>query len=204
MFPVLALIMQYAVHMEGMPENYFVMLFSNMYMGMAPLISMASILSEEKENNTLCVLMMANVKPWEYITGVSICTCLFYTAGTLMLAFTGGYRNGQLLLFIAVMEIGMTASLFIGAAIGAACQSQMKTTSIAVPAMMICAFLPMLSMFNKTIRDVSGVIYSEQVSRILQNIQSPTDMAESIIIIAVNIFLAVCCFLYAYKKKTLV
>ncbi len=49
MFPVLTLIMNNAIRIDGMPENFFVNLFATMYIGMAPLTSMAAIIAEEKE-----------------------------------------------------------------------------------------------------------------------------------------------------------
>lgn len=64
MFPIMAIIMQNSVKMQGMPENYFVTLFASMYIAMAPITSMAAIISEEKEKNTLRVLLMSNVSRW--------------------------------------------------------------------------------------------------------------------------------------------
>lgn len=72
LFPIMTLIMEYAIVIDGMPELFFTKLFSIMYIGMAPLTSVAAIISEEKEKNTLRVLMMANVKPWQYLMGVGI------------------------------------------------------------------------------------------------------------------------------------
>ena len=61
MFPAMTLIMNSAVKIPNMPENFFVNLFAAMYIGMAPLVSIAAIIAEEKEKNTLRVLiMMAN------------------------------------------------------------------------------------------------------------------------------------------------
>ena len=68
LFPVMTLIMEHAITLNDMPELFFTKLFSTMYIGMAPLTAMAAIISEEKEQNTLRVLMMANVKPWQYLT----------------------------------------------------------------------------------------------------------------------------------------
>ena len=47
MFPVLTLIMENIVSIEGMPENYFTNLFGVMFIGMAQLTSMSSIISDE-------------------------------------------------------------------------------------------------------------------------------------------------------------
>lgn len=56
MFPFMTVIMENAITIEGMPEHYFANLFAVMYVGMAPLTCAASIISEEKEKNTLRVL----------------------------------------------------------------------------------------------------------------------------------------------------
>ena len=49
LFPMLTLLMSRTVRVEGMPENFFVNLFAAMYIGMAPLTSMAAVIAEEKE-----------------------------------------------------------------------------------------------------------------------------------------------------------
>ena len=72
MFPLMVIVMENAVKLENMPEHFFVKLFAIMFVGMAPLTCMSSIISEEKESNTLRVLMMCNVKPFEYLTGIGL------------------------------------------------------------------------------------------------------------------------------------
>ena len=72
MFPVMALVMTNTISSSGISATYFVTLFATMYVGMAPMTSIASIISEEKEHNTLRVLLMSNVKPTEYLLGVGI------------------------------------------------------------------------------------------------------------------------------------
>ena len=42
MFPVLTVIMENAVKLEGMPEHFFACLFGVMYLGMAPFTSVAA------------------------------------------------------------------------------------------------------------------------------------------------------------------
>ena len=71
MFPLLTIVMENAVNIEGMEPLFFTKLFSTMFMGMAPLTATAGIIAEEKEKDTLRVLMMANVKPWQYLIGIA-------------------------------------------------------------------------------------------------------------------------------------
>ncbi|MDE5945994.1 MAG: ABC transporter permease, partial [Oscillospiraceae bacterium] len=93
MFPVLALIMENTIKINDMPEHFFAKLFAVTFVGMAPLTCMSAIISEEKEKNTLRVLMMSNVKPVQYLFGTGsyiFCMCML---GTLIFAFIGDYKG---------------------------------------------------------------------------------------------------------------
>ncbi len=110
MFPVLAVFMTKSIQIEGMPPNFFVQLFSTMYVGMAPLVSMEAILSEEKEKNTLRVLLMADVTPWQYLAGVGGYVFLFCMLGAGVFCLLGGYGSGEAVLFLAVLGAGILVS----------------------------------------------------------------------------------------------
>ena len=81
MLPLLAVIMNTTIHIEGMPDNFFICLFGVMYVGMAPLTSMAAIIAEEKEKNTLRILMLSNVTPLQYLISIGGYIWLFCMAG---------------------------------------------------------------------------------------------------------------------------
>ena len=72
MFPLLVVVMENTVKIDDMTEHFFVKLFAVMFVGMAPLTCMSAIISEEKEKNTLRVLIMSNVKPGEYLLGIGM------------------------------------------------------------------------------------------------------------------------------------
>lgn len=200
LFPIIAFIMNQAVQIEGMPENFFVNLFAAMYIGMAPLTSMAAVISEEKESNTLRVLRMSNVKAWEYLTGVGSYIWLMCMAGAAVFCAIGRYQSQEAAAFLMIMAAGILASLLIGAAIGVASRTQMMATSMMVPVMMIFSFLPMLSMFNGTIAKIAKYTYSEQVSILLRQVGHMEIQAENVWLIAGNMLLALWIFGLAYRK----
>ena len=72
MCPALALVMEKFMQAEGTPPLFYLRMMSGMYITFAPITAMASIMSEEKEKNTLRVLIMSNVKAWQYILGTGI------------------------------------------------------------------------------------------------------------------------------------
>lgn len=203
MFPALTLIMEKAITIEGMPEHFFTNLFGVMYVGMAPLTSMASIISEEKEKNTLRALLMSNVKPAEYVIGVGCyiwCICML---GACVIGFAGSYTGSTYGRFVLIMGIGILVSTLIGAAIGTWSRTQMMATSITVPVMLVFSFFPMLSMFNDGIEKVARITYSQQIHSLISQLDSIELGAEPVGVILVNMMIAVLLFVYAYRRSGL-
>lgn len=203
MFPVLTMIMENAVVIEGLPEHYFSLLFGGMYVGMAPLVSMASIISEEKANNTLRVLLMSNVKPLEYLLGVGIYIWAICMLGALVIGIAGKYSGVALGYFVLVLGVGILVSVLVGAVIGTWSKNPMMATSVSVPVMMILAFMPMLSMFNERIAKVAKIIYSQQITLLLEQVENFKVSWESVFLIGGNMTIAMGLFIVAYRKSGL-
>jgi len=200
MFPALTFIMNHSIKIDGMPENFFVNLFAAMYIGMAPLTSMAAIIAEEKEQNTLRVLMMSNVKPHEYLLGIGSYVWFICMLGAAVICISGSYDLQTSTAFMGVMALGIFISLLAGAAIGTWSRTQMMATSITVPVMMVFSFLPMLSMFNTAIAKIAKFTYTQQISLMLNQISAIQIHTENFIILGINILAAAALFVIAYKK----
>ena len=171
MFPLMTIIMENAMNMQDMPPHFFVNLFGIMYVGMASLTSIAAIIAEEKEKNTLRVLKMCNVRAFEYLIGNAIYIIVICMIGSLIMGLTGGYTGIDLLRFMLIMFVGHICSFLLGATIGLVSKNQMVATSITVPVMMVLSFLPMLSMFNETIKRFSKFLFSEQLYYLVNHIE---------------------------------
>ncbi len=203
MFPVIAIIMEDTVKLENMPEHFFVKLFAVMFVGMAPLTCMSTIISEEKEKNTLRALLMSNVKAWQYLASISAYIFIMCMAGTAVFAVLGEYNGTELARFILSMISGIILSEIIGAVIGISGRNQMAATSLTIPIMMVFSFVPMLSMFNESIKKIAVIFYSQQISDLINGIGTSKVSVNSIIVIVVNFIIALVLFVLAYKKKGL-
>lgn len=205
MFPIMAVIMEKAIRLEDMPEHFFAKLFAVMFLGMAPLTCMSAIISEEKEKNTLRALMMSNVKPWQYLISIGTYIFLMCMAGTAVFAVLGEYQGKELAIFLLSMISGIILSELIGAVIGIYGRNQMAATSVTMPVMMIFSFVPMLSMFNENIKKFAGIIYSQQISDLINGIGMPEVTSkissENMIVIAANFVIGIVLFAVVYKKK---
>lgn len=200
MFPILTIIMENGIKIDGMPSHFFANLYAVMYIGMAPLTSMAAVISEEKEKNTLRVLLMSNVKPVEYLLGIGGYIWIICMAGSCVFGICGEYRGKAWGTFMFIMAVGTLVSILIGAAIGTWSKNQMMATSITVPVMMVFSFLPMLSMFNINIEKISRITYSGQINLLIKKAEIST---ESMAVILLNMVIAMILFGYAYRKRGL-
>ena len=203
MFPILTVIMENAIEIQGMPEHYFALMFGVMYVGMAPITSMATIISEEKGSNTLRVLLMSNVKPLEYLLGVGIYIWVICMMGALVIGIAGKYSKTALAGFVLVLGIGILVSILVGAAIGTWSKNPMMATSISVPVMLIFSFLPMLSMFNETIGRFAKITYSQQINLLLEQVENVQIGWEPVAVIGGNMIVAAVLFVMAYRKSGL-
>ena len=201
MFPVMALIMENTVSIPGMPEGFFVKLFSSMYIGMAPLTAMSAIVAEEKEKNTLRVLLMSDVKAGEYLLGVGSYVWTACMLGSCLLAVAGGFKGKELSVYLVVMCVGIVISLLAGGGIGIISRTQMAATSVTVPVMMIFSFLPMIGMFNEGVKKIADFTYSGQIYSWLNRIGDLELAAGNYIIVACNFLMAMVCFVIAYRRK---
>lgn len=203
MFPVMTIIMENAIEMENMPEHFFATLFAVMFIGMAPLTVVSAIMSEEKEKNTLRVLLMSNVKPFEYLMGIGTYVFGMCMIGACIIAVVGGYDGKEILQFVAIMAVGILVSLLIGAVIGTMSKNQMMATSVSIPVMMIFSFIPMLSMFNDSIKKIGKITYTQQMNTLLYSVGDLKIKAEQILVIGITIVVAIIAFIIAYKKSGL-
>ena len=201
LFPILSIIMENAVTLDGMPEYFFTRLFAVMYIGMAPLVTTAAIISEEKEKNTLRVLMMADIKPWQYLTGVGTYVWMVCMLGAVVMSLNIDAFMRPF--FLVVMGIGFIISTIAGAAIGIFSKNQMMATSVSMPFMMVVSFAPMLSMFNENIKKFSTVIFTQQLKILFDDMSFANYPGTGMLILCINACVCAAAFFLAYQKKGL-
>lgn len=195
--------MENAVNIGELPQHFFVKLFAVMYVGMAPLTAMSAVISEEKEKNTLRVLLMSNVKPMEYLLGVGIYIWAVCMIGAGVFSICGKYKGSTLCAFMLILAVGILVSILIGAAIGTWSKNQMMATSVTVPVMMVVSFLPMLSMFNTSIEKLSKLTYSGQIHTLIGNVENLKISTENVLVICINMGIAVLGFWFSYRRSGL-
>ena len=203
MFPAIAAILTLSAGEFELPKRYFVNLFSVMYVCMAPILILSAIISEEKEKGSLRMLMMSNVKPMEYLLGIGAYVLVVCMAGVLFMGLLGTFSLQELWMFLLLNACGILISSVIGALIGVVSDNQTAASGLSVPAMLLTSFIPMLSMFNASIRNVGKFLYSQQIYEQINNSSTIVLSAQSFVVILINFALVLVLYVYMYRKKQL-
>ncbi|MCL2512946.1 MAG: ABC transporter permease [Oscillospiraceae bacterium] len=205
MFPVIAFVFtEFVAKKSDEIDNFmFVAMFAPIYAGMIPLVNMANIIAEEREKKSLKMLIMSNVKPYEYLIGVGGHVLLLCALGSLVMAMSGGYSGAELFRFVFIMVIGALASLFVGAAIGIFSKNQSSSTAMATPFALVTSFIPMLAIFNENFSSVARILYTQQISFMMADMSATNFTWDRFAIIGANMLVFLGLFIFAYKKVDL-
>jgi len=215
MWPVMGLLFG-----QFMPEPIGIQManFAGILIGSGPMVAIANNVAEDVEYKGLRFLVMAGVKPWQYILGMTLFFAIITAVTLAIMAVMGGF-TGQLLLWLCILSIlGIISSSLLGGAIGIFSKNVQQASAYYTPAMMLLAFVPMIAMFNETVAQFAQFLFSYQIGAVLfplvmqahpelleyaGEMAADPDYMRAIIIMAANALVLLALFIAAYKKKGL-
>lgn len=180
-----------------------VMMISTSFISITPMLKIRGIISSDKNQNILRILIMANVKPMEYILGINIFIVSISICASLLLGLIGGLVGIALLKYVLVMTLGVVTTLVFGSALTLSSSlDSVSGAGIAVIAL-LNSVLPMLSIFSPTIQKISCFIYTYQINNLIGDIYGNFFDWKRVIIIVSNLVLFFIGFVVSYKKSRL-
>jgi len=202
-FPAVALIMTELISKsnEDIPNNMFVTMMAAIFAGMALVTSAAGVIAEDIERKSLRFLVMAGVKPHEYLLGTGGFILLTGMIVSIVFGLIGTFTGTEFAKFMTVMTTSVAASILLGAAIGMLSKNQQAATAISMPIAVILGFTPMIANFNKTVEKAASFLYTQQLNVIVNDFSA--NFTKAIIVIGANIAFLTILFVLAYKKKGL-
>jgi ABC-2 type transport system permease protein len=199
-FPAVAFIMTEMVGgtTPGIPKNMFVTMMAPIFAGMALITAMAAAISEDVAGRSLRFLMMAGVKPHEYLLGTGGFNLLAGAVVSVIFALIGDFAATEFIKFLCVMFLSVIASLLLGATIGILSKNQQAASALGVPFAMILGFTPMIAQFNKTVEKAASVLYTQQLNVIVNDFSA--NFPKAMLVIGLNMAVLTAAFVLAYKK----
>ena len=202
-FPLVAFVFTEMVAKTNadIPDSMFVTMFAGIYAGMSMLTATSGFIAEDRERRSLRFLVMAGVKPYQYMLGIGGVMIAASLVISVVFGLMGGFWGMDFVRFIVVMMLGSVASTLLGAAIGIVSKNQQSAAAIAMPVGMILGFTPMLALFSDTVQKMFSVFYTMQVNTLLNDLEA--GFAKPALIVLANIAVFAILFAIAYKKKGL-
>jgi len=172
-----------------------------------PISIMASYISEDIETRSLRFLVMAGVKPGQYLLGLSSFVLLIASLSMLAMGFIGELSGGDLLLFLVASLAGLLPATALGALLGIVSKNVQQGMTLGSLVGLFLSFLPMFAMVNENIMNVTNFLFSQQIANIFNYIAfgPPTYMVWSLtrafVIIGINFVVFASLFIVVYKKR---
>jgi len=202
-FPVVALVMTQLIAKtdDFIPNNMFVTMMGAIFAGMGLITTAAGYIAEDIETRSLRFLIIAGVKPHQYLLGTGGFLLLAGTVTSVFFALIGDFTLIEAFKFLAVMIASTAASIILGTAIGMYSKNQQAATSLGMPVAMIIGFVPMIAAFSEPVEKFASILYTQQLNVIVNDFSA--SLWKPFIIIISNIIVFTALFLLAYKKKGL-
>jgi len=202
-FPVVALIMTQLIAKsnDDIPNNMFVTMMSAIFAGMGLITSASAVIAEDIERGSLRFLVIAGIKPQQYLLGTGGFLLFAGTVTSIMFALIGDFTVTETIKFLTVMIMSTAASIILGTAIGMFSKNQQAATSLGMPVAMILGFTPMVAAFNETVEKFAGILYTQQMNVIVNDFS--VSLVRPLLVISFNIVVFTVLFIFAYKKKGL-
>jgi len=202
-FPLLAFVLTELVAKrdELMPDGTFIAMFLSMFVGMTITTTIATVIAEDREKKSLRFLVMAGVKPMEYLLGIGgafIAAGLFVCAA---FAVMNGLAGLVLVRFMGMLVLGLFSSVLLGALIGIFSKNQLTATTVGTPVGMVLGMGPMVATFDETAQRLFSVFYTQQISILTNN--PLADFSRPVLVILSNIVVLAVLFTLAYGRKGL-
>jgi len=202
-FPAVAFIMTrlVAIPDDDIPNNMFVTMMAAIFAGMALIPVMTGIIAEDVERKSLKLLVMAGVRPHQYLLGIGGFILLAGSVAAVAFGLMGDFAGIEIVKFLAIMITGTSASIILGATIGIVAKNRQSAASISLPIAMVLGFAPMISNFNETVERFSNVFFTQQINVIVNDFNA--NFVRAMLIVGSNIAVLTVLFAIAYKKKGL-
>ena len=182
-------------------DTMFTTMMASIFVGMALIQSACTIIAEDREKKSLRFLVIAGVKPLAYLLGIGGVIFIASLISSLAFGYIGGFDRTEFAAFMAVMMSGAVASIILGATIGIYSKNQQAATGLSMPIAVVLGFGPMVAQFNERIESVVRIFYTQQINVVVNDFAA--GLAQTLIIIWLNIAVLTIIFILAYSKKGL-
>ncbi|MCL2559747.1 MAG: hypothetical protein FWE07_04605 [Turicibacter sp.] len=160
--------------------------------------TMCCLIAEEKEKDTLSVLMSSTVSSLDFLISNSLITSTFTMMLNVAIYFMLAPEFMSFTTYLLVTTLATIISTILGAIIGLVSKNQMTATTVASPILLLLSFIPLVFMDSPFVQNFLYFSFTEQLGLVLLG-QSVT--FSGILLKLANLLVLVIAFTWLYKRK---
>ncbi|MFN2362893.1 MAG: ABC transporter permease [Halarsenatibacteraceae bacterium] len=166
------------------------------------------LIAEEKEKNTMEVLMLSPARPIEIFVGKGLLTIFSIIIISFVIALMVGMSPINLLIIIIATTLTSTFAIFVGMIVGLISPNQMSTGVVGLPVYLLLLLIPQLSGMGVTVVDfIARFLPTYYFLNILELTLIEgveiSDLYFHLSIISISSVIILGVLLYIYRKKGL-
>ncbi|WOO38214.1 ABC transporter permease [Anaerocolumna sp. AGMB13020] len=173
---------------NGIPKLMVLLLCLNMNLIMCSSFTIAMLIAEEKEKNTLRTLLLSGVSALEFLFGKVVLTLILSTLTNILIYFICGIEVKYLGWFLLITTLVIISMIIIGALIGMFSKNQMSTSVVGMPVLLVFLLIPMMAEFNENVKKIAKFTPNYNMNVILSKVLDGGVLSSQEILPFVSIF----------------
>lgn len=178
-------------------------IMATFFIGSSPILIVSSIIREDKYSGALKSMMLASVRPLEYMIGTGLVLLIVAIPTSMILGFMAGYPLLKYLYFIAILMVGITLTTIIGCSISMQASNGTNAMTMLSLLSMANGFIPVLEMIYPSTYNVTKFWYTQQIKRIIIMLYTEFDETTKygFLIVGINMVVILFLFVLSYRKN---
>lgn len=169
-------------------------------------IMVGTAIAEEKEKNTLRVLMTSSITGVQYFIGSIIFPFALTVAVNGIVLWMSGIPMSQVSVpaFFLVSAVASLISCVIGMVVGICAKNQMNANLIAYPLMIVFMMIPMFGNLSEGLHKISGFLFTGVLTEMAAGFANGTPYVVKpldIAVLAGELIISILVFLMLYKRN---
>jgi ABC-2 type transport system permease protein len=183
-----------------------VMNMSTVFVGMTPLNAIVSIIREDKYTGVTRMMILSNVKPLEYLLGITLYIMAISTVIAVVFGIMGGFVGISLLWFVMSVLLGTFTSLVFGSMLTVQTKHGGAASAAVSLISLVNATIHKVAASNPMFMKIARFWYTTQISDLIGDVYDRyyLNIPERLLIIGANLAVFLILFTVLFKKNRII
>ena len=200
-----ALLLVFSIGRDTSARMLMLSILAPMFIGSSPMLTVHSLIREDKTSGALRAMMLAAVRPGEYMAGVSGFLLGISALSSVLIGILSGLPPRALLLFTPTMILASLLTLLLGCAASLHAANQSNAVLFITVLSLLNGMIPVLETVHPAIHPITRFWYTQQIRDMILSLslgQTET-LPLAFGVIGVNLAVILLALTIAYRRTRL-